>query len=498
MIAEIQTRGIPVAPIAAGDVIDLGAGLTLTALHPEPGDTSGTDNARSVVLEVVHDGRKLLLTGDLEREGLTKLLALGPPDTPIDAILAPHHGGRTSNPPALYDWAQPRIVAVSQRPPTAGSRDPLAFLEAPGSRQLHLLRTWNSGAIQLRWIPTGLVATGFLDSIGRQRPPEAKRVAQASMVGFAPLGGPGKLGLIGVVVVALMVMAGASLSLALIAVEWGAWSLVAPGRRLAGPTSEAAAPEVPGGRRRITVRATDGSILVGDWFPSAREVPASRTIVLLHGLAEDRKAFEVRVRRLVRDGWNVAAVDARGSGESGGQWVSFGGREADDLRAWLDALTELGDEPTRFAAWGRSMGAATVLRAASVDRRIEALILEAPYHDLRSTVAAVLRLMRVPGWLAGLILWRASSIAGVSLDRPRPIDLAPGVEAAALVVHGTLDPIAAVDQARQLAGVIGANHGRTAEFLEVAGAAHANVFAIGGDALSDAVLAFLDRAIPEN
>ena len=52
-------------------------------------------------------------------------------------MLAPHHGGRTSNPPWLYDWARPALVVVSQRPPAAGSRDPLdaagrgAFPPAP-------------------------------------------------------------------------------------------------------------------------------------------------------------------------------------------------------------------------------------------------------------------------------------------------------------------------------------------------------------------------------
>ena len=492
LIAQVQARGIPIAPIAEGDVIDLGAGLTMKAIHPRPGDVSGTDNARSVVLEVAQNGRKLLLTGDLEHEGLFRLLGLAPPDPPVDAIVAPHHGGRTSNPPALYDWANPRVVAVSQRSPTAGSRDPLAFLEAPRERSPRLLRTWNTGAIRFRWTAEGLAATGFLEPTSTSSRTEG--IALASMVRFPAFLAPGRPIPVGIALVGLV--AGAGLALVVVAVEWGAWSLVAPGRRLVGSTPEIAAPEVPNSKRRITAQASDGSILVGDWFPSDQNQPSGRTIILLHGLAEDRRAFEVRVRRLVGAGWDVAAVDARGSGESGGRWVSFGGREADDLRAWLDALTELASAPTRFAAWGRSMGAATALRGAVDDARIQALILEAPYHDLRSTVAAVLRRMRVPGGLAGLILWRARMLAGVSLDRPRPIDLAPRVEAAALVVHGSLDPIADASQARRLAEAIGRDHGRTAEFLEVPGASHANVFAIGGDLLQDAVVAFLDRVIP--
>ena len=46
------------------------------------------------------------------------------------------------------------------------------------------------------------------------------------------------------------------------------------------------------------------------------------------------------------------------------------------------------------------MGASTALKAAATDPRIAALVLEAPYLDLASAVAAVLRRLRIPGLLA--------------------------------------------------------------------------------------------------
>ena len=486
LIADIRERGIPVEPIGAGDVIDLGAGLTMTARLPEPGDHSGTDNARSVVLDVTRDGRTLLLTGDLERDGLTKLLRLDPPIPPVAAIVAPHHGGRTSNPPALYTWANPLLVAVSQRSPIAGVRDPLAFLETPGKDARPLLRTWQTGAIRFRWTSTGLQATGFLGPLKQDQPTQD---TPPKLAGFGLTTWPpwlvGLAGLIG----------GAALALVVIVVEWGAWSLVAPGRRIGKPDAEPLPPARP--HERITHRATDGAILVGDWFPSAGP-SRDRTILLLHGLAEDRRTFEVRVDRLVNRGWNVAALDARASGESGGQWVTFGGREIDDVRGWLDTLTALIPLSPRFAVWGRSMGAATALRAAATDPRIKTLILEAPYTDLRAAVANVISRLRVPGSLATLILARAHWLAGVSLDRPRPLDLAPQVQIPALVIHGTRDRLVLLSLAQALANLIGRDHPSNppAEFLAVPEAGHANVFAIGGDPLAEAIADFLDRALP--
>lgn len=156
----IRSRRIPLRPIAAGDRIHLD-GTTLTALHPPPGVPGrSTDNARSVVLDLEIEGRHLLLTGDLEADGLVTLISAPPPSPRVDALLAPHHGGRSANPDWFYDWARPALVIASQRPPQPGASDALELLER---RKIPVLRTWQRGAIRLRPGPTGLEARGFLD-----------------------------------------------------------------------------------------------------------------------------------------------------------------------------------------------------------------------------------------------------------------------------------------------------------------------------------------------
>jgi competence protein ComEC len=86
-------------------------------------------------------------------------------------MLSPHHGGRTANPASLFDWARPRAVVVSQRPPRTGSSDALTVIER---RHIALWRTWRDGAIRLRWTDRGIVATGFVNPpsprpIGKRR-----------------------------------------------------------------------------------------------------------------------------------------------------------------------------------------------------------------------------------------------------------------------------------------------------------------------------------------
>jgi competence protein ComEC len=464
LLDDVRARGIPVETIARGARIDLG-GTTLTAIHPPALlETGSTDNARSVVLEVASMGRRLLLTGDLEANGLFEVVAH--PIEPLEAMLAPHHGGRTSNPAWLYAWAKPDLVIVSQRNLAAGSRDPLTPL-AEG--HFPLLRTWQSGAVLLRWSATGLLATGFLDAIEPAQPARPPVESSGWKILAAILG----------------LSIGASVCLAITVVEWGAWSLVMPGRRLSKKTSPG---EASG--QAVHATASDGTRLAGTWFASDRA--EGRTILLLHGLAEDHTALLGRVPALLRRGWNVAALDSRASGESNGRRASFGAREADDLIAWLKALAPLAGPAPTFAAWGRSMGATIALKAAAIDPRIKALVLEAPYRDLKSPVATILRRLRIPlsGAFARLILLRARTLAGVSLDRPRPTDLAAQVHARVLILHGSNDLIAPIADAIGLANAFPV----PAQILEVAGAGHANVVGIGGDGLMDQIGEFLNEA----
>jgi alpha-beta hydrolase superfamily lysophospholipase len=287
-----------------------------------------------------------------------------------------------------------------------------------------------------------------------------------------------------IVISILGILLGLALCGTLAVIEWGAWALVRPGRRLQPP-----APEPPPWEP-IEATALDGVGLRGAWH-WANEA-SGRTVVLLHGFAEDRSALHGRAETLLEGGWNVALIDARGRGRSDGDLTSFGGREADDLRVWIDALTLRAGPDLTPVLWGRSMGAAIALRAASMDPRVRALILEAPYADLRPTVATWLRAVRIPGLLAGSLLRRAERLAGVALHRPRPIDLAPQATSPALILHGMADPVVSPIDVRRLASAFPT----PPVLLEIPEARHGDVFDVGGPELARRVLEFLNDAVP--
>jgi competence protein ComEC len=499
LVDQLKARRVPVRPITAPATWNE-AGVDFSVWHPPAGwHPETSDNARSLVLDVAFRRRHLLLTGDLERLGLDSLVERPPPEPHPDVFLAPHHGGKTANPEWLYRWAQPRLVVVSQRPVLAKSSDALASLEKRG---IPLLRTWRQGSIRLTWTDDGIVTRSFLvndEGASESSHQENRRPADSSAASDRDEHSNVSVRLL---VGCLGFLLGVIVCLVAAVIEFAAWVLVAPPRSISSghfPTADNAHGRHENAGERIEVRASDGCRLVGRWLPAPDSSVTGRTTLLLHGFAEASSALEARrAAALNRHGWNVAVLDSRGYGESGGPYPTFGGREAADIRAWLEHLAERFARidpaiPFRPVLWGRSMGAAIALRTAAAEPVIAAMILESPMVDLNVSMALVLRRRKVPfpKLMAQLVTRRAGKLAGVPIHAPRPIDSASKVVCPTLILHGTNDTVVTIDEARRLADVFPA----APRWIEVVDARHTDVVDKGGEELLDRIAGFLDESL---
>jgi competence protein ComEC len=124
------------------------AGVRFKFLHPSP-DTAWEGNNASCVLEVANGEHRILLTGDIEIPVEATLLAnsrIGP----VDTVIVPHHGSRTSSSPDFVKALRPQLAIVSAG---FGNRwgfpkdDVVRRWEHAGAR---LLETATSGAIGQR------------------------------------------------------------------------------------------------------------------------------------------------------------------------------------------------------------------------------------------------------------------------------------------------------------------------------------------------------------
>jgi competence protein ComEC len=92
-------------------------GVEFRVLHPRADDYVGAatkkPNTLSCVLSITdRDGRRALLTGDLEADQELRLVREQPAALRADVLLVPHHGSRTSSTPEFIDAVAPRVALV--------------------------------------------------------------------------------------------------------------------------------------------------------------------------------------------------------------------------------------------------------------------------------------------------------------------------------------------------------------------------------------------------
>lgn len=117
MLRLAHSAGVPVRAVEAGHSFALDPACRVRVLHPRadgvgmPLRDTTADNETSLVLAIESAGRRLLLTGDLEGAAVDRFVA-DDPDS-CDVLVAPHHGSRTSLPPAIATATATDWVIVS-------------------------------------------------------------------------------------------------------------------------------------------------------------------------------------------------------------------------------------------------------------------------------------------------------------------------------------------------------------------------------------------------
>jgi uncharacterized protein len=177
-------------------------------------------------------------------------------------------------------------------------------------------------------------------------------------------------------------------------------------------------------REEFDVRACDGSMLRG-WKVRTPE-SGGDWVLLFHGVADNRMGVFEHALVLLRAGYPVVMMDARAHGASDGAIATYGWLERSDTRAIVDAL-EATEHPRHLFALGESMGAGIALQSAAVEPRIEAVVAEASFANLREASYDYAGLRRYP-WLGKTLfapgtwtmIYRAGSLANLPPSEVSP------------------------------------------------------------------------------
>ena len=227
----------------------------------------------------------------------------------------------------------------------------------------------------------------------------------------------------------------------------------------------------------VKVTAPDGIVLRA-WLFTPHHANRS-AVIALHGVGDTRLGMLGHVDFLLRAGYTVLAPDCRGHGASGGDLITFGVREANDVHVWADLLFRL-PQIDRLYGVGQSMGAAILLESLPRELRFRALVADCPFATFREIAYERLAqqgiIGRVASWPAvplGFTYVRARY--GVNLWQASPVDALRTTTTPVLLIHGTADTNIVLHHSRELHAI---NPTHT-ELWEVHGAGH--VASLGAD-----------------
>lgn len=248
---------------------------------------------------------------------------------------------------------------------------------------------------------------------------------------------------------------------------------IAPWRATIGPP-----PDDLGGTA-ITFPSRSGATLHG-WF--APGVPGKGGIVLVHGIHADRRVMLPRARFLHRAGYAVLLFDLQGHGESTGDRITFGAKEAFDVESAVQVM-RVKAPGERIGVIAVSLGGAAALLGPQ-PLQVDALVLESVYPTI--TQATRDRL----GWLAPLLLWQLKPRLGLSPRDLRPIDHIGQVRAPIFVLSGDADRHTTPEESRAMFAAAP----EPKEFWLVPGAGHEDLYAVAGQEYQQRLLAFFRRS----
>ena len=192
--------------------------------------------------------------------------------------------------------------------------------------------------------------------------------------------------------------------------------------------------------RELSVQSHDGLTLRGRYYELDPNAPIE---ILFHGYQGDgERDMSAGVFRSFSVGHSAIVVDQRASGRSEGNVVTFGNRESRDCIAWVNGVTEQIKPDAEIILTGISMGAATVLTAASredLPKNVIGVLADCGYTSTKEIIQKVIRDMRLPLFLYFFARLGARLFGGFDPEETSPIESVKKTRLPIIFYHGDTD-----------------------------------------------------------
>mmetsp|Transcript_45293 Transcript_45293/g.98484 ORF Transcript_45293/g.98484 Transcript_45293/m.98484 type:complete len:397 (+) Transcript_45293:40-1230(+) len=205
-------------------------------------------------------------------------------------------------------------------------------------------------------------------------------------------------------------------------------------------------------RKDLKLRSSRGVSLACSHFTPKQdrddELQQFPVVIYLHGNSSNRLEAGSLVAEFISRRISLFCFDAAGCGLSGGEYVSLGWYERDDLATVVKYL-RTNPECGPIGIWGRSMGAATALLHADRDPTLGAICLDSSYADFRMLAEDFAQsyavMFPIPDWLLtaalSVVRSKVQKLADFDIDHLVPLNHAKRSTVPALFMHATGDTL---------------------------------------------------------
>ena len=192
----------------------------------------------------------------------------------------------------------------------------------------------------------------------------------------------------------------------------------------------------------MTVTSFDGLKLYGQFYRTEKDI--GRYIICMHGYRSSPEDFMCALDQFLSLGYNVLLVNQRSHGKSEGKWITFGVKEKRDCISWCNHLISTFGDDIKVVFDGLSMGATTVLMAASepdIPKNVVGIMADCGFTSPFDIVSHVAKKdMHIPKFpMLYLMIPAVKLWAGFSLTECSTVESVKKTNLPIFYIHGKAD-----------------------------------------------------------
>lgn len=139
-------------------------------------------------------------------------------------------------------------------------------------------------------------------------------------------------------------------------------------------------------KQKWTMKSADDNLkLDANYIPAGN---SKKTVIILHGYMNNKDTMGPYAAMFHQLGYNTLLPDARGHGESQGNYVGYGWREKVDVRKWVNKVIQHNGKNSKIVIFGVSMGGATTMMTSGLKlpSQVKAFVEDCGYTNAKTEI----------------------------------------------------------------------------------------------------------------